>query len=71
MVSSIELIADQIKARVIAELEKPDVSKASLARAANLHENTLRAAGTPDWKPSIETLRLLEGYLNAPDRRAA
>ena len=71
MVSSLDLIADQIKARARAELQKPKMTPSGLAKAAGLHENTLRGMDGDEWKPSLDTLRKLEMYLNAPERVAA
>lgn len=44
-------------------LDSGTISKARLAQEAGLHANTLRNADLPDWNPTTETLRKLEGYL--------
>ncbi|MGJ3649486.1 3,4-dihydroxy-2-butanone-4-phosphate synthase [Sphingomonas sp. GlSt437] len=43
------------------------MSRSGLARAAGLHANTLRDLDAPDWNPTAETLRKLEGFLFASD----
>ena len=43
------------------------MSRAGLARAAGLHANTLRDLESPDWNPTAETLRKLEGVLFEAD----
>ncbi len=51
--------------RVREALRSGDISKSGLARAAGLHANSLRAADSPDWNPTADTLSKLDALLNA------
>jgi 3,4-dihydroxy 2-butanone 4-phosphate synthase/GTP cyclohydrolase II len=44
-------------------------TKAGLAKAADLHPNTLRDADSESWNPTADTLRAIERVLGA--RQAA
>ncbi|MEE4539382.1 MAG: 3,4-dihydroxy-2-butanone-4-phosphate synthase [Erythrobacter sp.] len=55
--------------RVCELVDSGQMTRAGLARAAGLHANTLRDAGTPDWNPTAETLAKLEAFLRANDDR--
>src|SRR5688500_15752744 len=49
--------------RLSAVIATGEVSRASLARAAGLHPNSLRKLGSPDWNPTADTLGRLEKLL--------
>lgn len=46
-------------------------TKASLARRAGLHPNTLRDADGESWNPTAETLLAVEGVIHADPEQAA
>ncbi|MBB3764836.1 3,4-dihydroxy-2-butanone-4-phosphate synthase [Sphingomicrobium lutaoense] len=53
----------QLIERVTALVEKGEISRAGLARAAGLHPNSLRKLGSEEWNPTADTLGRLEKFL--------
>ena len=51
---------DQVIARVRAFMAAQGWSSGQYARAAGLRDSTLRFMASPDWNPTVETLRKLE-----------
>lgn len=52
---------DQVIIRVRAFMAARGWSTGQYARAAGLRDSTLRFMASPDWNPTVETLRKLEG----------
>lgn len=57
---------DQLINKVRAYREEHSLKKATLAQLAGLHQNSLRMMDSPDWNPTVETLRLLEEVIAEP-----
>jgi 3,4-dihydroxy 2-butanone 4-phosphate synthase / GTP cyclohydrolase II len=54
--------------RLVEIVDKGEMSRAGLARAAGLHANSLRRLGEADWNPTAETLLKLERFLSSETR---
>lgn len=54
--------------RLVEIVDKGEMSRAGLARAAGLHANSLRRLGETDWNPTAETLLKLERFLSSETR---
>jgi lambda repressor-like predicted transcriptional regulator len=49
------------RARILAVLEQPKITKALLASLAGIHPNSLKDVGDPAWRPTTKTLESIMG----------
>lgn len=53
----------EIMQKTVEAVESGEWTKTSLAKAADLSPNALRLVGSPDWSPSITTMKKLSDVL--------
>jgi hypothetical protein len=57
---------DKLLRKIVEKATAVGFTKYTLAKFADFHKNTFRHFGTPNWEPSIATIRKLEEVLSKP-----